>query len=96
MSRYKNTNITKKSLLPRKKNNVLAYDTSLYSNIPETNSDLHLVSTEGDRCDNLAFRFYSDASLWWVIAKANNLNAMNIPNGIKLRIPASKAFAKVI
>ena len=89
MSRYSNTKITRKSLLPKQKNDVLSYETTLYQRIPETNSDLHIVSTEGDRLDNLAFQFYGDASLWWYIAKANNLTALNVPAGKSLVIPAS-------
>ena len=89
MSRYSNTKITRKSLLPKQKKNVLSYETTLYQRINETNSDLHIISTEGDRLDNLAFQFYGDSSLWWYIAKANNLTAMNIPAGKSLVIPAS-------
>ena len=89
MSRYSNTKITRKSLLPKQKKNVLSYETTLYQRINETNGDLHIISTEGDRLDNLAFQFYGDASLWWYIAKANNLTAMNIPAGKSLVIPAS-------
>ena len=93
MSRYSNTKITRKSLLPKQKKNVLTYDTTLYQRIPETNGDLHIISTEGDRLDNLAFQFYGDPSLWWYIAKANNLTAMNVPAGKSLVIPASTDFA---
>ena len=93
MSRYSNTKMTRKSLLPKQKNNVLSYGTTLYQRIPETNGDLHVISTEGDRLDNLAFQFYGDPSLWWYIAKANNLTAMNVPAGTSLRIPASTDFA---
>ena len=89
MSRYSNTKITRKSLLPKQKKNVLSYETTLYQRINETNGDLHIISTEGDRLDNLAFQFYGDSSLWWYIAKANNLTAMNIPAGKSLVIPAS-------
>ena len=66
MSRYKNTNIRRKSLLPRKNNNALTYDTTHYAKVPESNNDLHVISTEGDRCDNLAFKIYGDSSLWWI------------------------------
>ena len=89
MSRYSNTKTTRKSLLPKQKNNVLSYETTLYQRIHETNGDLHVISTEGDRLDNLAFQFYGDSSLWWYIAKANNLTAMNIPAGKSLVIPVS-------
>ena len=93
MSRYSNTKVTRKSLLPKQKNNVLSYETTLYQRIPETNGDLHVISTEGDRLDNLAFQFYGDPNLWWYIAKANDLTAINIPAGTSLRIPASTNFA---
>ena len=93
MSRYSNTKMTRKSLLPKQKNNVLSYETTLYQRIPETNGDLHVISTEGDRLDNLAFQFYGDPNLWWYIAKANNITAMNVPAGTSLRIPASTDFA---
>jgi len=89
MSRYSNTKITKKSLLPKQKKIVSSYGTTLYQRIPETNGDLHVISIEGDRLDNLAFQFYGDASLWWYIAKANNLTALNVPAGKSLIIPAS-------
>ena len=89
MSRYSNTKRTRKSLLPKQKKNVLSYETTLYQRINETNGDLHVISTEGDRLDNLAFQFYGDPSLWWYIAKANNLTAMNIPAGKSLVIPVS-------
>ena len=89
MSRYSNTKITKKSLLPKQKKIVSSYGTTLYQRIPETNGDLHVISTEGDRLDNLAFQFYGDPSLWWYIAKANNLNSINVPAGKSLVIPAS-------
>ena len=93
MSRYSNTKITRKSLLPKQKKNVLSYGTTLYQRVPETNGDLHVISTEGDRLDNLAFQFYGDPSLWWYIAKANNLTALNVPAGKSLVIPASTDFA---
>ena len=89
MSRYSNTKVTRKSLLPKQKKNVLSYESTLYQRIPETNSDLHVIATEGDRLDNLAFQFYGDPNLWWYIAKANNLTAMNVPAGKSLVIPAS-------
>ena len=89
MSRYSNTKIKRKSLLPKQKKNVLSYQTTLYQRINETNGDLHVISVEGDRLDNLAFQFYGDPSLWWYIAKANNLTALNVPAGKSLIIPAS-------
>ena len=47
----------------------------------------------GDRLDHLAHQFYGDVSLWWYIAKANNLKFMTVPTGISLRIPGSTNYA---
>ena len=52
------------------------------------------IYKKGDRCDNLAFRFYGDVTLWWFIAKVNNLTANNIPAGTSMRIPISTKDAK--
>ena len=80
MDRYENT---KK---PRK-NKKSYYATTVYKKVEEKNSDSYFIAQEGDRCDNLAFRYYNDSTLWWVIARENNLKAMNIPAGTHLRIP---------
>jgi nucleoid-associated protein YgaU len=82
LARYKNTRLFRKN----KKN---YYGTTIYKKVEEKNSDNYFISQEGDRCDNLAVRFYGNASLWWFIAKVNNLTSMNIPAGTSLRIPTS-------
>lgn len=87
MARYENT----KKLKMNKKTH---YSTTIYSKVPEKNTDMYFISTEGDRCDNLAFRFYGDSSLWWFIARTNNLMTNNIPAGTSLRIPVSIENAK--
>ena len=87
MARYKQTRVSKKS----GKN---AYGTTIYEKVPEQNDDMYFVAQEGDRCDNLANEFYNDASLWWFIAKVNNLTTNNIPAGTSLRIPISTDRAK--
>ena len=73
-----------------------SYSTTFYRKVPEKDTDMYFISQEGDRCDNLAFRFYGDPSYWWFIAKINNLKTMNIPPGISLRIPASTIDAEEI
>ena len=87
MSRYKYTNINKKN---KKK----YYETTIYKKVEEKNSDSYFIAQEGDRCDNLANRFYGDTSLWWFIAKVNNLKTNNIPAGTSLRIPSSTQYAQ--
>ena len=82
MSRYENTKL-------RRKNKTSYYQTTIYKKVDEKNSDGYFIAQEGDRCDNLAFRFYGDASLWWFIARVNNLTTNNVPAGTSLRIPAT-------
>tara|TARA_R110000796_G_scaffold249204_1_gene376743 strand:- start:3787 stop:4056 length:270 start_codon:yes stop_codon:yes gene_type:complete len=87
MARYENT----KKL---RKNNKSYYSTTIYSKVPEKNSDSYFIAQEGDRCDNLAQRFYGDSQLWWFIARVNNLTTNNIPAGTSLRIPINTEYAK--
>jgi nucleoid-associated protein YgaU len=82
MARYENTR------KPRK-NKKSYYATTIYSKVPERNDDVYFISQQGDRCDNLAFRFYGDSKLWWFVARVNNLTTNNIPAGVSLRIPAT-------
>ena len=86
MARYENTKLTKK-------NNIVSNTTTIYSSIPESDDDIYVISQYGDRFDLLAHKYYGDVSLWWYIAKANNLKIMNIPEGTSLRIPGSTNYA---
>ena len=87
MSRYVSTKKTRK-------NKKSYYGTTIYEKVPEKNNDNYFIAQEGDRCDNLAFRFYGDSTLWWFIARTNNLMTNNIPAGTKIRIPIDTTAAK--
>ena len=76
------------------KNNVNHYSTTIYTKVPERDTDQYFIAQEGDRCDNLAFEYYGNSSLWWFIARVNNLKTMNIPAGTSLRIPIDTQNAK--
>ena len=89
MARYGNTKIK-----TNKNNRQKSYNTTIYNKVPKRNDDMYFIATEGDRCDNLAQRFYGDPSLWWFIARTNELKTMNIPAGTSLRIPVSVISAK--
>lgn len=67
----------------------LYYRNNVYPEITPTDSDYYVVTTIGDRLDLLAYDFYQDSSLWWIIASANALPGDSIypPIGIQLRIP---------
>tara|TARA_B100002019_G_C21000504_1_gene465056 strand:+ start:271 stop:540 length:270 start_codon:yes stop_codon:yes gene_type:complete len=82
MSRYRYTKKEKKN----KKN---YYQTTVYRKVEEKNTDGYFIAQQGDRCDNLANRFYGDSTLWWFIARVNNLSTNNIPAGTSIRIPAT-------
>jgi nucleoid-associated protein YgaU len=84
-NRYKNANILKTDFTNRP-----YYKGKQYPNIPLSEFDVYVITTTGDRLDNLAYSYYGDSTLWWVIAMANN-NATNgtlypVP-GTQLRIP---------
>ena len=82
-SRYRNTPI-KKTFDGRR-----VYKSSFIPNIPLRDDDIYVATETGDRLDTLAYQYYEDASLWWIIAAANNIH--NAPFGLKdgtiLRIP---------
>ena len=87
MSRYDNTKIVEVDGKRIKQ-------TTLYENVPKTNDDIYVMTQYGDRLDLLAHQFYGDSSLWWFIAKANNLKFNTVEIGTTLRIPSSIEFAK--
>lgn len=56
--------------------------------IPAYTDILHTLKM-GERLDNLAYKFYKDATLGWVIlcANPNYENEFDIPFGATIRIP---------
>jgi len=73
-------------------NNKRAYKTVRYPEIPLDEDDTYVISQSGDRFDSLAFEYYSDSSLWWVISVANenfSQNSMIVPEGQQVRIPTN-------
>jgi hypothetical protein len=71
---------------------VIKYRESVrYPDIPLSESDVYIYTMRGDRLDNLAYQFYKDPTLWWVLSIANP----DLPNdslyptlGYQLRIPS--------
>lgn len=85
--RYRETDIKQFSVGDN--DNRRVYETTLYPKIEEDESDVFITSKSGDRLDSLAYQFYKDVTLWWVIAQANAIGkgTMNIEPGLQLRIP---------
>lgn len=65
------------------------YTTILPSVIPPEDIPYYYVTQDGDRLDVLAYKFYNNSEMWWVLAKANNLSdgTIGIPIGTQLFIP---------
>lgn len=65
------------------------YASISYPFFPYRDSDLYLISKRTDRLELLADTYYRDHTLWWVIARANDLGkgTLNIPPGVRIRIP---------
>jgi nucleoid-associated protein YgaU len=62
------------------------YKQKYYPNIPLSETDIYVITTIGDRLDTLAFSYYNDSTLWWVISMANN----NITKGSIFPIPGTQ------
>ena len=90
MGRYGNTDLKKKVILGKE---ITHYGTTVYAKIPETDSDIWVITQMGDRLDLIAQQYYGDITLWWYIAKANNLTFATLPVGTSLRIPATTKYA---
>jgi hypothetical protein len=67
------------------------YKSVLYPSISVDSSDFYIVTNETMYLDSLAFKYYKDTSLWWIIALANNLGKgrLSVPSGLQLRIPGN-------
>lgn len=83
MSRYENNQI-KKTFDGRE-----VFKSKIFPNIPLKDTDTYVMTETGDRLDTLSFEYYEDASLWWIIASANNIHdaPMGLEAGTILRIP---------
>jgi hypothetical protein len=83
MSRYRNNPIKKL------KDGREVYRSKIYPDIPLKNDDVYVVTQTGDRLDLLAYEYYRDQSLWWIIASANNIHnaQLGLKEGTILRIP---------
>jgi hypothetical protein len=81
MERYSSTDILKTANTNRP-----YYKGKFYPDIPLLETDEYVITTVGDRLDSLAFSYYNDPTLWWVIAAANN----NITKGALYPVPGTQ------
>ena len=85
MKRYDSTPITTRWDGKR------VYITTQYPVINPQESDVIVISNEADYLDSLAYKYYGDPTLWWIIALTNNLGKgrMSVDPGLQLRIPSN-------
>ena len=71
------------------KNGTRYYKPTVVPNVPIKDSDIFVYPIYGDRFETIAQRYYNDSTLWWIIAKANELSKGQISADPlkKIRIP---------
>jgi hypothetical protein len=70
-----------------------------YPSITLDSQDIYLYTTQGDRYDILAFNFYQDSSLWWVINRANpnqDSSSLYPTTGAQIRIPSPNRLSSIL
>tara|TARA_Y100001973_G_C5135096_1_gene299867 strand:+ start:627 stop:935 length:309 start_codon:yes stop_codon:yes gene_type:complete len=64
-----------------------------YPDIAVSVDDAYVISKVGDRIDSIAYNFYNNPDLWWVIVQANpnkiRRDSFFLKPGIQIRIPAN-------
>ena len=79
-----------KNIIYKKISGKRYYKAKLYPDIPLSETDDYIITTIGDRLDTIAYSYYNDSELWWVISTANNhiTNGSIFPQpGTQLRVP---------
>lgn len=84
MNRYDKINILKTDAGKR------YHATVKYPIIEKKPNDIYIIGSQQDRLDNLAYKYYQDSRLWWIIARANNIGKgdLTVPIGKQIRIPS--------
>ena len=92
MNRYATTKIIKDKYGVRKAS------TTIIPSPPVSNLDTYIQITSPERLDRLAFKFYGDSTIWWVIASANNLGngSLFVNENTTIRIPNKAGIQDLI
>jgi len=69
------------------------FESTLLPDVDRSENDIVINTEAGQRLDRIAFRQYGDATLWWIIAAANNLGRgdLTVPANTRLRIPRNES-----
>jgi hypothetical protein len=62
---------------------------TVYPKIPLRDDDIYIYPKDMERSEHIAFRFYGDQSLWWIIAQANNIfdGSIYLNSNKQIRVP---------
>tara|TARA_R100000541_G_scaffold16323_1_gene25985 strand:- start:1141 stop:1461 length:321 start_codon:yes stop_codon:yes gene_type:complete len=80
--------------IPVKRNRlskIIYYVNAVYPEIESSSEDLYITTSYEDRLDLLAYDYYGDETLWWIISRANpditRRDSFFIKLGVQIRIP---------
>lgn len=92
MSRYSTTQTIQDTNEKRR------FASTIIPSMPSSPADIYIRTTSVERLDNLAYRFYQDPTLWWIIAAANGLGrgSLMVPANRPLRIPSKSNYQQII
>jgi hypothetical protein len=89
MSRYNNYTFTQPAKLDTV-NKRRYYDSLIDPEIPRQDDDIYVITSAGERLDLLAWKYYANTDLWWIIAAANpelRKDSLYLEVGSQVRIP---------
>lgn len=68
------------------------FELTEYPDLPEQPDDIDYLVKTTDRIDLLAYKFYGDPVLWWVISIANDFELLpnDLVDGETIRIPSPR------
>ncbi|GJQ43818.1 MAG: hypothetical protein JETCAE03_33160 [Ignavibacteriaceae bacterium] len=73
------------------------YSTTLYPEILKTDADTYIIADRETRLDLLAYNYYNDSELYWVIAICNNIQgSIFVEPGTQLCIPNRNRLGEII
>lgn len=77
-------------------NDKSVYYQPVFIDIPESENDIYEQITDTSvRLDSIAYKYYADSKLWWIIAMVNNLNnPFVLKRNSILRIPSQSSLIK--
>jgi hypothetical protein len=90
-SRYQSITIMKSDTGIASTSGKAMYQPTYYPSTNAKENDSYIITGTEDRLDLIAYDFYGDSTLWWIIAMVNNLegDSMFPPVGLQLRIPSN-------